>query len=80
LLQDLGSSRRVGDLGSDRVSALAAFAWPEDIDQMRRAAERIQAYLDHHRSVAAAATALNIKPQSLHEALTRIGAIGGKPR
>jgi hypothetical protein len=80
LLQDLGSSRRVAELGRDRVAALAAFAWPEDIDQLRRAAERIQAYLDHDRSVAAAAAALSVKPQSLHEALTRIGALGGKPR
>jgi len=80
LLAELGTSRRIIELGRDRIPALGAFDWPEDIDQLRRAAERILAYLDHGRSVAAAAASIGVKPQTLHQALRRIGAIGAGHR
>jgi hypothetical protein len=78
LLDQLGSSQRVARLGVDRVAALAAYDWPEDIAQLRRSAERIHAYLENG-SMTAAAKALGVKVQTLHKALHKIGAVTTRP-
>jgi transcriptional regulator of acetoin/glycerol metabolism len=67
-----GSRRTIAELGAARVAALMQYDWPRNFDDVRRHAPRLLALIEHG-SVRAAARALNVAPQSLLEALGRIG-------
>jgi pSer/pThr/pTyr-binding forkhead associated (FHA) protein len=81
MMLELGSQRRVEELDAERVTALSEYGWPENHHDLRRAAVRVRALLEH-RTVSAAARSLDppVTPASLTEYLVRIGAIEGKRR
>lgn len=82
VIVELGSQRRVEELAHERIAALCEYAWPENHQDLRRAADRLRALLEHHGNVSAAARSLvpPLTPASLSEYLVRIGALEGKRR
>lgn len=66
---------RVAELEPSRVDALRTFDWPENYEQLHRAAVRIDALLEARGNVAEAAQRLGVSRQALDEALVRIGVI-----
>lgn len=79
-LAEAGSPHRITELAPDRIDALRRFDWPENLDEVRRAAVRLAVYLDAERNISAAARQLGVTPQSLGEWLERIGAIARRGR
>lgn len=65
----LRSTRRVEELG---VAALAAYAWPRNLDELFDQAVRLLAYLEHG-GLRPAAAALDLAHQTLAEHFARIG-------
>jgi len=67
------SGRSITELGPANVAALAAQDWPGNLDDLKRAAPRLLALLDHHSDVTAAAVSLGITRQALAKWLGRLG-------
>jgi transcriptional regulator with AAA-type ATPase domain len=72
LFIELKSARRICELGEANVAALRAFAWPQEMEDLRRAAPRLLAIIEH-RTLSGAARALAVARQTLSAALDRLG-------
>lgn len=68
-------SLRVEQLGERAVTALRAFDWPDNFDDLERNAPRLHAFIEHGGNMSAAARALDVKAPSLRGALARIGVV-----
>ena len=79
-LAEVGSTHRVAELGPAQVEALRQFEWPDNLEEIHRAAQRLAVLFDCHGNVSAAARELGIKPQTLSEWLDRIGAVSRRDR
>ena len=75
LLREMGSPHSTAELAPDRVEAMVAHGWRDNHEALRHTAERLHAYLSHERNLSAAARSLGRSPDSLTEALYRVGAI-----
>lgn len=60
--------------------ALARFDWPENHDDLRRAATRLSAWADAGGGIRAAARSLGVHSTTLREALCRLGILAPKAR
>ena len=74
-LHELGSRRRVEELGPAAVAALTTAPWPRNLDSLRESAPRLLALVEHG-TIRAAAAALGLTRQALASALGRLGVIG----
>lgn len=79
MLEELASPHRVAELARDRVAALAAYDWnpaapavPNRAD-VRLAARRLHAYLEHGRNMTAAASWLKEDYETYRKGLKRVG-------
>lgn len=79
-LAEVGSTHRVAELGPGPVELLRQFEWPDNLEEIRRVADRLAVYFDCDRNVSEAARRLSISPQALGEWLDRIGAVPRKAR
>lgn len=68
----LRSTRRVDELGEAGGRALAKYAWPRNLDELFDHSVRLLGYLEHG-GLRAAAAALGIAHQTLHDHFARIG-------
>lgn len=79
VLAEQGSAHRVGepgvlrDLLGSRIAELAAFEWPENHDDLRRAATRLAAWAEADGVLRVRALILGVHPTTLREALLRLG-------
>jgi hypothetical protein len=79
VLAEQGSAHRVGepgvlrDLLGSRIAELAAFEWPENHDDLRRAATRLAAWAEADGVLRVGALILGVHPTTLREALLRLG-------
>ena len=76
---ELGSPRRIDDLGVPSLAAISAFRWPGNLDELRAYAPRLLAIAEHP-SLRAAAVALGVTHQSLSSCLRRIGLSSARAR
>jgi len=76
-LHELGTRRRVEELGSAAVAALQTAPWPRNLDSLREAAPRLLALVEYG-TVRAAAAALGMSRQALSGALARLGVEVGQ--
>jgi hypothetical protein len=74
-LHELGSRRRVEELGAAALAALTTAPWPRNLDSLREAAPRLLALIEHG-TIRAAAAALGLTRQALASALGRLGVVG----
>jgi hypothetical protein len=72
LLIKAESTRRVAELGAENVAGLMEYAWPQNLDDVRRQMPRLRALLEQG-TLRGAARVLNVSPQAVREALERIG-------
>jgi hypothetical protein len=75
LFVEAQSPHVVEELKADRLAAVCAHEWPENLAGVRKSAPRLLAYLANKRNVAAAARAFGITAPSMYEFLERFGAI-----
>lgn len=76
-LHELGTRRRVEELGPSALAALTETTWPRNLDSLREAAPRLLAILEHG-TLRAAAASLGITRQSLASSLARLGVSVGR--
>ena len=79
-LAEVGSTHRVAELGAAHVEALRQFEWPDNLEEIHRAAQRLAVLFECDGNVSAAARQLGITPQALSEWLDRIGAVSRRGR
>ncbi|MEZ4402564.1 MAG: FHA domain-containing protein [Kofleriaceae bacterium] len=74
-LAEAGSPHSIEELPDDRVEALRQFAWPENLEEIRRAAERLAAFFECDKNISATARQLGLSPQTLSEWFDRVGVV-----
>jgi hypothetical protein len=72
LLIKAKSEHRVAELGPENVAGLMEYAWPQNLDDVRRQLPRLRAFLEQG-TLRGTARVLNVSPQTVREALERIG-------